>query len=257
MTIEASLGVRLVNLVYRHLATVPGALEWAWYTVGEHFQAGVFADQSKALVPEPEGLPGQRLSMRSAGLSAADAGQVMVTLDAYNRANPMNALSLRVIALALESGRPATPIPLVAPPAADLRALLPMMPLDGLDPATMALLHRLARLTTGRESKIVPSLFRHFAQWPELLRQLVGWMEDLSHGGSIDDRAARVFKMADDIARGIYETLPVPAENAILPDAGTRRTLVETIEMFPPTICRMIVIAGLLRTALANDETAD
>jgi hypothetical protein len=127
--------VRLVNLVYRHLATVPGALEWAWYTVGEHFQAGEFAERSKALVPGPEGLPALRISMQSAGLSAADAGQVIVTLDAYNRANPMNALSLRVIALALESGRPATPIPLVAPPGVDLRVLLPMMPLDGLDSA--------------------------------------------------------------------------------------------------------------------------
>ena len=37
-SIEASLGVRLVNLVYRHLATVPGALEWAWAVVGEGFE---------------------------------------------------------------------------------------------------------------------------------------------------------------------------------------------------------------------------
>lgn len=256
-TIEAALGVRLVNLVYRHLATVPGALEWAWYTVGEHFQAGVFAERSKALVPGPEGVPVQRISMRSAGLSVAEAGQVIATLDAYNRANPMNALSLRVIALALESGRPAVPVPLVAPPAVDLPTLLPMMPLDGLDASTMELLHRLARLTTGGESKIVPSLFRHFVQWPVLLGQLADWMEELSDGGSIDDRAAGVFKLADDIARDIYETLPVPGENATLPDPVTRRTLVDTIEMFPPTICRMIVIAGLLRAALANHTTTD
>ena len=249
--------MRLVNLVYRHLATVPGALEWAWYTVGELFEEGVFAARSKVLVPTPEDMTRHRLSMKAAGLSAAEAGQVIATLDAYNRANPMNALSLRVIALALESGRPATPVVLVAPPPADLPALLPMMPLEGLDAATMALMHKLARLTTGRESRIIPSLFRHFAPWPELLRQMVDWMEELSDGGSIDDRAAGIFRMADDIARDIYGTLPVPGAGAILPDLDTRGTLVETIEMFPPTICRMIAIAGLLRPALGDGRTAD
>ena len=33
--IENALGVRLVNLVYRHLATVPGTLEWSWGVVGK------------------------------------------------------------------------------------------------------------------------------------------------------------------------------------------------------------------------------
>jgi hypothetical protein len=252
-SIEAALGVRLVNLVYRHLATVPGALEWAWYTVGEPFQAGIFAERSKALIPSAPGPQKHGISMDAAGLTAEDAENVIKTLDAYNRANPMNAVSLRVIALALEAARPASAAPVDAPPPVDLPTLLPMVSLDSLDPAETALMHRLARLTTGRESKIVPSLFRHFASWPGLLRQIADWMDDLNDSGVIDDQAARVFEMADDIAKDIFAALPAPGREAVLPDPATRQTLVETIEMFPPTICRMIVIAGLLRSRLSAD----
>ena len=252
-SIETALGVRLVNLVYRHLATVPGALEWAWYTVGEPFEAGIFAERSKVLIPSASGPQRHRLSMAAAGLSAEDAENVIRTLDAYNRANPMNAVSLRVIALALEAGRAASAVPVDAPPSADLPTLLPMASLDSLNSAETALMHRLARLTTGRESKIVPSLFRHFAPWPVLLAQIADWMEDLNNGVVIDDQVARVFEMAEDIAKDIFGSLPPSGGDAILPDSATRQALVETIEMFPPTICRMIVIAGLLRSALSTD----
>tara|TARA_R110000868_G_scaffold4155_18_gene25420 strand:- start:13320 stop:14198 length:879 start_codon:yes stop_codon:yes gene_type:complete len=255
--IEAALGVRLVNLVYRHLATVPGALEWAWYTVGEPFRAGVFAERSKSLRPAVDGLPGRTVSMAEAGLSAADAGQVIVTLDAYNRANPMNALSLRVIALALDAGRPAAAQRFVAPPPVELPDLLPMASLESVEPATKALLHRLARLTSGRDTRVVPSLFRHFAPWPLLLEQLADWLEEVAGGGSIEAQAARVFDSADAIARDIFASLPAPGANAVLPDPVTRRALFDTIEVFPPTICRMIVIAGLLRTALTPDNPSD
>jgi hypothetical protein len=251
--IEAALGVRLVNLVYRHLATVPGALEWAWYTVGAPFQAGVFAERSKALIPANTAKPQRQISPRSEGLSSSEAGQVIATLDAYNRANPMNALSLRVIALALEAGRPAIACSFDRPAPVSLPELLPMAPLDQMEPGTRDLMQRLARLTTGGDSKIVPSLFRHFAPWPGLLRRLADAMEEMAVGGVIDDEAKRVFEKANRIALDIFNALPPPDTQALLPDPATRKMLVDTIEIFPPTICRMIVIAGLLRAAIAPD----
>lgn len=254
--IEAALGVRLVNLVYRHLATVPGALEWAWYTIGASFEAGIFAERSRELVADRPTPPERRISLEASGLSAIEAVQVIETLDAYNRANPMNAVSLRVIGLALEEGRPAGAFPVDPPKDGQLPALLPMASLDNMAPGTRDLMLRLARLTTGRDTKIVPSLFRHFAPWPELLSQLADAMEAMGSGGVIDAQAQSVFEKADRIAQEIYRDLPAPPEHAVLPDPEVRRTLAETIEMFPPTICRMIVIAGLLRAAIVS-ETAE
>lgn len=253
--IEAALGVRLVNLVYRHLATVPGALEWAWSTIGANFEGGIFAERSRALVadlPTPDAEP---ISLDAVGLNADEADQVLATLDAYNRANPMNAVSLRVIGLALQAGRPATAVTVDRPARRELPALLPMASLGEMTAPTLELMQRLARLTTGRDTKIVPSLFRHFAPWPDLLRQLAETMEKMAEGGVIDELARQVFEKADGIAQEIFSNLPAPAENAILPEHDVRKTLAETIEIFPPTICRMIVIAGFLRAILVSQSS--
>ena len=107
-SIEAALGVRLVNLVYRHLATFPGALEWAWAVVGAGFQQGVYRDQSCTLIQHGERLLNNvavqpKISMRGCGLNSCEMNAIRLTLAAYNRANPMNALSLRAASIALSA----------------------------------------------------------------------------------------------------------------------------------------------------------
>lgn len=250
VSIEAALGVRLVNLVYRHLATVPGALEWAWSTVGPVFQSGVFAERAQLLGAVGDVAMTDSVSFDQAGLSDGEGSRVIETLEAYNRANPMNALSLRVIALALEAGRPAEAGGLAVEMPGELPTLLPMAPLDGLPPSTMDILYRLAALTTGQNRGLVPSLFRHFTAWPALLAALADWLEPLAADGEIERKVADVSTRADEIAHDIFDQLEMPGEGASLPDATTRETLLQTIEIFPPAICRMIVIGGLLRTAI-------
>jgi hypothetical protein len=259
--IETALGVRLVNLVYRHLATVPGALEWAWSTVGPVFQNGKFAECATALGSDGE-IPASvdtsmdaGVSLCLAGLSEDHGNRVVETLDAYNRANPMNALSLRVIAMALEVGRPAlwqAPVSTQAgpPDTGKLSVLLPMASLDGLPPATMDILYRLAGLTTDQDRGLVPSLFRHFTAWPALLAALADWLEPLAEEGVIEQQVVHVSAHADEVAKDIFEQLDRPGDGAVPPGAATRETLLRTIEIFPPVICRMIVIGGLLRAAI-------
>ena len=250
--LEASLQVRLVNLVYRHLATVPGALEWAWGTVGPAFEGSLFAEQSIALVPAGDLVATGQVSLSGCGLSEAESDRVRETLDAYNRANPMNALSLRVISMALEAGRPSEFRRPQAREAGNLSELLPMAALDELAPQTMDVLYRLAWLTTGQDRGLVPSLFRHFTPWPALLMALADWLEPLVQAGQIDAQLVAISDKADVIARDIFENLGQPGDCAVLPDAATRETLAQTIEIFPSAICRMIVIGGLLRGALKS-----
>lgn len=242
--------MRLVNLVYRHLATVPGALEWAWGTVGPAFENGVFGEKSTLLVPGGDLAATGHVSLSKFGLSEIESTGVRATLDAYNTANPMNALSLRVISMALKAGRPADfRVPQVSD-AEELAELLPMAALDKLPSETMDILYRLAWLTTGEDRGLVPSLFRHFAAWPALLAALADWLEPLAEAGQIDAQLATITGKADVIARDIFDNLDMPGDDAVLPDAATRETLTQTIEIFPPAICRMIVIGGLLRRAL-------
>jgi len=248
--IEASLSVKLVNLVYRHLATVPGALEWAWGTVGPVFENGVFAERSRGLGTLGDIPATTIVSLSQAGLSNIQSQRAIETVDAYNLANPMNALSLRVLAIALETGRPAVCRPPVPVDTPELPALLPMTPLEGVAPEMRDTLFHLARLTTGQNSGLVPSLFRHFAAWPDLLTGLADWLEPLAEDGVIERQVAAISKKSDEIARDIFAQLAPPGDGAVLPDAATRDALLRTIKIFPPTICRMIVIGGLLHTAL-------
>ena len=47
--IRATLGVPVVNLIWRHLATFPGALSWAWNSLKPVYDDGTVAAQAAAL----------------------------------------------------------------------------------------------------------------------------------------------------------------------------------------------------------------
>ena len=255
--IENALGVRLVNLVYRHLATVPGTLEWSWGVVGKPFEDGVFAVRASALtadlfVPEFNRLAASKNCVPGRWLDGDDRRRICETLDAYNRANPMNGISLCVISLALKNGRPAQ---FTAPKflkTQSLPDLLPLASLEALPPEIMNVLYTLAYHTAGEATKIVPSLYRHFVGWPTFLEELGVWLELMSEAGTINEISSRVLTGANEIAENIYQELASPPPEASVPTSEIRSTLIETIRIFPPTICRMIVIGGMLRAALTS-----
>ncbi len=257
-SIEASLGVRLVNLVYRHLATVPGALEWAWAVVGAGFADQTYRQRAAALV-ELSGTisDGKRhtglISLEDHGLTTRDANAAIATLDAYNRANPMNALSLRVIALALSVGWQPPARPATVSATAPLTELLPMGDLGELDRASSALLSDLAYFTTGKKSDLISSLFRHFTAWPLLLEGLRDWLKPLHEQGVVDELSVRVSDEADRIATEIFEDLSAGESTLAAPEHEVRDALSNTIAQFLPAICRMIVIGGILRNSIQSN----
>src|SRR5919107_6363699 len=77
----------LVNLIYRHLATVPGALPWAWGLLRPAFADGSLdaaAGRIHAAVslPQVEPVPPDKLD--TAGLSLAELEQAWQVIAAYN-----------------------------------------------------------------------------------------------------------------------------------------------------------------------------
>ena len=254
-SIEAALGVRLVNLVYRHLATIPGALEWAWAVVGDGFKTEIYKGRSAPLADFGKRLSGvtgdlRTISLKSYGLTAREAAAVRVTLDAYNRANPMNALSLRVIALALSAGWLAPAVRTTISPTVPLVDLLPMGQLQDLDGDTSGHLSRLALYATGVESDLVPSLFRHFILWPGFLAAVGDWLQPLHEDDLISHYSSEISGEADAIAKEIFDNLNVVGNTLAAPDEDTRLALSSTIAQFLPAICRMIVIGGLLSSSI-------
>ena len=254
-SIESALGVRLVNLVYRHLATFPGALEWAWAVVGAGFQQGVYRDQSCTLIQHVERLLSNvavqsKISMKRCGLNLREMNAIKLTLAAYNRANPMNALSLRVVSLALSAQLQPSEVRTRITEVATPIDLLPISGLQDLDRETYRHISCLTRYTTGEGSKLVPSLFRHFIPWPDFLAEICDWLQPLYENGLLSEYSRAISLNADSAAQMIFAALDVGEGSLGAPDEATSLVLSNTIKQFLPAISSMIIIGGLLNNSI-------
>ena len=125
--------------------------------------------------------------------------------------------------------------------------------LDDLDGETSEALTRLAHYATGETSRLVPSLFRHFIPWPDLLAALCEWLAPLHEEDRISRLSDRLSTKADVIARDIFNKLETSDDFVEAPKPEIRDALSSTIRQFLPPICRMIVIGGLLRRSIEAD----
>lgn len=101
--IRATLGVPVVNLVWRHLASIDGALPWAWQAVRPAYLSGAVSHHAERLkaglvLPALEPVPAEVLACL--GLAPAQQLSIRQVLDSYDRSNPMNWLALSALLLA-------------------------------------------------------------------------------------------------------------------------------------------------------------
>lgn len=172
-------GVPVVALVFRHIATRPEVLEEVWRSIGPLFRGGRIQDAAWRIAklaslvkPLPRFEPTTRDIL---GLAGQDLVRVQNTLDAYNRANPVNLLAILSLLARVQSDAPA-----VAPKEGDAWRPPPAIPgplPQMVAPETMASSLRwlINDFGFGDRSKldpIVPSLFRHLAHWPKYLAAL-------------------------------------------------------------------------------------
>lgn len=251
-------GVPMVALIYRHLATIPGALEWSWRLLepamrGGELQRRAWALAQDAVIPHQPAIPAGAL--RAAGLTHGDERQIAAVLDAYNRANPVNIMAVRCLSLHLaqRAGAAAGEAtwPAWEPPAAP-PALPPMI-----DPSAMSpTVRELALLLTDREpgvspSPLWPSLYRHLAHWPAFLGYAAVIVPPAFD--AIDAAAARLQRRVDTAAAGIAREL-APPRDLQAPAGEQARQLQVALDQFSRRIPEMVVIGGVLRRALP-DET--
>ena len=246
--------VPMVALIYRHLATIPGALEWVWGLVGPALRAGQLQERAWQLavastIPGDRTIP--RAALRAAGIDARNEKAIQQVLDAYNRANPVNMLVVACLARHLAGVDRATmtaaPAPTWQPPPAP-EPLPPMV-----DPAVMgAPVRELVLLLTDRQdgrapSPLWPSLYRHLAYWPAML----GYASVLvvPEFAAIDTAAARLRVQVGATAEQLVKEV-APPPGPVPPRIAQREGLQSAIDRFSVRIPEMIVIGGLLRRAM-------
>jgi len=250
--IRAVYGVSVVNLIWRHLATFPDALPWAWGTVRPLYVGGIIAREAAELraarqLPAMPPVPTEVFA--AIGLTKDDLRQIGIVLDAYERTNPMALVALSVLEQHLDGLLASVVVaereaPQTHEPETQLQ-LPPLLRLDQMAPVTAGLVQRLNRIGAKGPDPVLASMYRNLAHWPGYLALTWTMLAPLEAAGglgaAIDD--TRAFAQAR--AKVIATRNPAPM--AALPVAR-RAAVAEAIGRFTgDAICRMTVICGILR----------
>lgn len=240
-------GVPMPALIFRYIATLPGALEWMWDAVSPAWRTGRVQEAGWRIAREAPieplaSIP--RPALRAFGIDASGESEVRGVLLAYNRANPENMLTILCILRLLAGARAAEPLEprAWAPPAAP-GAILPMIDVRTMSREVSDLLDLVAAPGEPGGPRVVQSLYRHFGHRPAFLAAAITLLRQRFDDGSIDRAAdtihAAMAHEADAIVRGLEAApCPRPEVEGVCRRFGGR------------VIPQMIVVGRLLEDAL-------
>ena len=265
---RAVLQVPVVNLIWRHIATLPGALPWCWALLRPAYASGAVEAAATQVVtglrlpplrPMPSG------AWVDTGVSPADVPMIGHLVATYHRANPLNLVALSTLLAHLQSGsvqgaasvslrsagypaetarpaaadsppaRAAPAAPLAAPPAAPPAAvppplaLPPLLTATDMPPTTAALAWRLAALGVPGTVEELPSVWRHLAHWPGYLEWALALLGPLAADGWLAQEMDGVRARRDAAAAGLLTTAHRPAAALGAPPAPAVAAALATV----------------------------
>ena len=241
-------GVPMAALIFRHLATVPGALEWAWGALRPLFASGRLQEAAWRIARETRYEPLGAIARDVLGVRGVDdAGlrEIHAVLGAYNRANPVNLLAVSCLLRALD-GASGTPGPSGTKPwipPAPAGSLPPMIDIGAMRPHVAEILFTLASRGEPVRVRVVPSLYRHFGHRPQFLALLAKLLVARFRDGSIARGAASVRAAMDAAADDLVLAIAAPPA----PD----KAIAATLRSFgTETIPEMIAVGAIIQAAL-------
>jgi hypothetical protein len=244
-------GAPMTALIWRHLATFPGALSEAWAALGPLCEAGLvqeaaWSTAADTVAAPPSSLSGERLT--SIGLDGPGLAAYVRVLDAYNRVNPVNFVAVRALARRLAdpiSAMMAMPRAAWAPPA-PIGTLPPMAPVPSLPAEHRRLIDALVADPRLDRGDLVPSLYRHLTGWPALIPAISSDLAPRFASGEIGRLFAAVSAALDRQAEALSAMLPPLAR------LGSIDGVAETLERFSRLIPEMVVVGLLLRRGFGD-----
>ena len=217
-------GVPMVALIFRHLATIPGGIEWTWNAIGPAWRTGRLQETAWRIAREAPLAPLAAIpseALVALGVDGAGLAEIHIALEAYNRANPENMLSVLCLLRLLGGARAVEPLDARAwtpPPAPG--PLIAMADVATLPREVSALLDLVAAPGDDGGPRVVQSLYRHFAHRPAFLALAVTLLrqrfDDGAIGRSVAAIAASMNAAADELARALSAPpAPDPAIRAV------------------------------------------
>jgi hypothetical protein len=255
--IRRETGLPVVNLIYRHFATLPGVLPWVWGLLRPALRSGQVDEALQRIgatlrLPTPRGLSAALSGLDDLG--DADRQDIAAILDVYNRGNLLNLINLNAVRIVLDRRDPGD----AAAPSGQrvermervCRGPTPPLPkLAELSDEVGSLVRSLAALHSAGDG-VIPSLYLHLAYWPPLLAAARAPIGELIAGGELEWVRSDLQRLAVAEARGLAQAMtpdrPAPAEHV--------EPLRRALEIFAGRLIgEMAVIGRVLRQALPPD----
>lgn len=245
--------VPYVSAIYRHLATTPGLLEWAWGSVAPVFRDGSAQEASWRLaadLPVAPLAPISREALRVWGVDAAAEAEMRATCEGFVRVAPANMMfaALLKMLLAVEKTRGSmTTASSWSPPAA-LPAPPKLVDVAALDDAQRTVLMRFAATTA--EGPFVPGLYRMLAHRPGLMAHLSIVLAPRNDAAETHLAYDMLRARIDAAVPEIFARLSANAKAPPMPSGLDHARVADALATYRRTSPEMVVFGRLIRDAL-------
>ncbi len=245
-------------LIFRHMATYPGLLDWIWAAVGPDVETGWPAVAVWKTVADQGAVPLPAFTeddLANASLDAAARTTVGHMLTSYNRMNPVNLIAVGA-ARALIAGDdlppPTQPFSEAAatPPAPppDLPRPLKLADLD--DDLRTAITHICRTIPkaeiAGAPVDVTPTMYLHFAHWPQFMHLVAGRLDT-----ALPEIDAATHAFAADCKPLVGQLLAkAQARNPGPVPMADPAPLLRVLDTFAYVIPHMVVVGAALERAL-------
>ena len=255
--IRRTYAVPYVSSLFRHLATYPGLLPWAWRILRPGLVSGAvqhLAWRRVDVTELPPLPPLTREALAVLGVDAASLPAIRTVCESFTRVSPINLVVAACLARLLGEGQSGAEPAAVTLEPADLPAPLPAMP--GMVPAAEMLPGTrvvLATFETELAGEVfVPGLWRILAHWPEYLAHLSTSLAPLLRDPAVLETCERIAGRITALAPSVLATLDPPAEPAPLAPVETA-TVLSAIRTYRGTSPQMVGFGTLILEALPPD----
>ena len=265
--IKQTLGVPFVNLIWRHLATIPGGLEMTWSLAKPLYASQILADSARALREQTRLLdslsPWPDVMREALGLSASDKSEIVLLLEDYGHANSRALLILKYLheslserSLIKKSGSHSVNTSVLVDPLTRLvginepqiKPARPLPALSELSESISRLIKILNAFGAPMPSPAEPSLYRHLSYWPSFLSAFWLAVEPMQRQGLLVREAIDIHARATSM---VSQWKPVAnTEGTIAPDSLNR--VLKSLNHFTYAVIGRMIVHGDMMKRMIN-----
>jgi hypothetical protein len=253
--IRSTLNVEVVNLIWRHLATMPGALEWVWDSLKPLYLGPAIppAAHIRNNLPLPYVPALSYDTLFAGGLDASALSSIGTILDSYQHTNALalvcfsaflarfrrDAAAREIASSSIDTDR------CYAPPG---RVALPrLIPIKEMSPSLANLVHELNGFGEDSDPALIASMYRHLAHWPVYLALIRTFLLPLHEAGDLKILVSTTRRLGEELGAEVAGNISTTVPNLdITPIIGA----VDRFVRHP--IARMTGICSLIRRTTPN-----